>query len=99
MFQSNITFNYFSPRAFKKFINVLEGNNGLNTSVNTRPINPKTYIIFYLRDKKDDPVNASQVDLSIAQATNINNMRAEHNTAVNLIIQLLGRADKVAKKY
>jgi chain length determinant protein (polysaccharide antigen chain regulator) len=91
-------YNIAGNEAFKKFINVLERNNEPDTSVNTKSINPKTYLVSYFGNKKDDLVNASHVNLSIAQATTINNIRAEQNTALDLIIQQLGRADKVAEK-
>jgi chain length determinant protein (polysaccharide antigen chain regulator) len=98
-------YNISNDEAFKEFINALEKNDLIasrritypNTSINISSITADKYAVTYLGNKKDALVNASQLDLSIAKETTINNIRVQHNTALELIIQQLERADILAK--
>jgi chain length determinant protein (polysaccharide antigen chain regulator) len=92
--------------AFKEFINILESNAHVgsreitypNTSVNISSITPDKYVVAYLGNKEDSVLNASRIDLSTAKETTINNIRAQHNTALELKIHQLERADILTKK-
>jgi chain length determinant protein (polysaccharide antigen chain regulator) len=92
--------------AFKVFINTLESNARIrsrkitypNTSVNISSITPDKYVVAYLGNKEDSVLNASQIDLSAAAETTFNNIRVQHNTALELKIHQLERADILTKK-
>jgi chain length determinant protein (polysaccharide antigen chain regulator) len=92
--------------AFKVFINSLESSARIgsrkitypNTSVNISSITPDKYEVAYLGNKEDSVLNASQIDLSAAEETTFNNIRVQHNTALELKIHQLERADILTKK-
>jgi chain length determinant protein (polysaccharide antigen chain regulator) len=90
-------YNILGEEALKQFINVLKNNNQIDSMVNTRGINLKRWLVSYQGENPDNIVNESQLDLSIAKETTINNIRVQHNTALELIIQQLERADILAK--
>jgi chain length determinant protein (polysaccharide antigen chain regulator) len=84
--------------ASNEFINVLDGNNKPDTSVNTRSINPKAYLVSYISSKQDNLINEIQFDLSTANEKTLSNIQNKHNATIELIIQQLERADALAKK-
>jgi chain length determinant protein (polysaccharide antigen chain regulator) len=92
--------------AFKEFINVLESNAQTgsreitypDTSADISSITPDKYVVAYLGSKEDSVLNASRINLSTAKETTINNIRVQHNTALELKIHQLERADILTKK-
>jgi LPS O-antigen subunit length determinant protein (WzzB/FepE family) len=61
-------------------------------------IGPDTYFVPYFGNSKDSAMTLSQFHLSTAKETAINNIRVQHNTALELKIHQLGRADMLTKK-
>jgi chain length determinant protein (polysaccharide antigen chain regulator) len=105
-FNQTESYTISGDEAFKVFINTLESNARIrsrkitypNTSVNISSITPDKYVVAYLGNKEDSVLNASQIDLSAAAETTFNNIRVQHNTALELKIHQLERADVLTKK-
>jgi chain length determinant protein (polysaccharide antigen chain regulator) len=68
------------------------------TSIDMSSISPDTYFVSYFGNSKDSAITLSQFDLSKAKEATINNIRVQHNTALELKIHQLERADMLAKK-
>jgi chain length determinant protein (polysaccharide antigen chain regulator) len=69
-----------------------------NTSMDISSISPDIYFVSYFGNNKDSAMTLSRIDLSTAKETTINNIRAQHNTALELKIHQLERADILTKK-
>jgi LPS O-antigen subunit length determinant protein (WzzB/FepE family) len=97
-FNQTESYTISGDEAFKEYINVLDGNNKPDTSVNTRSINPKAYLVSYISSKQDNLINEIQLDLSTANEKTLSNIQNKHNATIELIIQQLERADILAKR-
>jgi chain length determinant protein (polysaccharide antigen chain regulator) len=99
-------YNISNDEAFKEFMNALEKNDLIanreitypNTSVNISSITPDKYAVTYFGDKEDSVLNAAKEDLSAAKETTFTNIQAQYNTALELQILQLERADLLQKQ-
>jgi LPS O-antigen subunit length determinant protein (WzzB/FepE family) len=69
-----------------------------NTSIDISSISPDIYFVSYFGNNKDSVMTLSQFDLSKAKETTFNNIRVQHNTALELKVHQLERADILMKK-
>jgi chain length determinant protein (polysaccharide antigen chain regulator) len=69
-----------------------------NTSINISSISPDIYFVSYFGNSKNSAMTLSQFDLSKAKETTFNNIRVQHNTALELKVHQLERADILTKK-